>query len=354
MPRLQIEEGDEFTGYEAGYTIKPELIPQMHQPPTKSAAPKFNYFTNLDKLYTHGGIDDYIENRTTMTVAEYHQMFNDLIEAHPNISKATYLGKAEFDYDLYKYETTPEANKILDGQGLPHLYPSRVVTDESLAKIVITAGIHGREKAASYASYYFFRELMENPTNDPLIDFIKRNVKLIFVPIICPSGFEDNTYENRNGMNLNRDFAPYGNFTQKETQLVKQVLDEHSDMDFHLDFHTTRIADGTLGYTLTNDPVLGAIGNNMYRELGRYWQIKTPEMPQDINHIWGYTAPANIGTSGLYTESEHDIPSTIFETVWEDAWLGGGVHSEVITRRSVEMLCNMIIGSLRAKQHGLS
>lgn len=308
---------------------------------------KYNFFVNLDTLYKHDEITDFIPNPISYTVAEYNTMFNNLISEHSENSKSTLLGTGEFGYEVYKYENTPEPYKQTATEGYA---PDKIKIDYPLPKIVITANIHGRERTASYASYYFFKELMENPKNDPVLDFLKRNVHLIFVPVICGSGFEDNTYENRNGQNLNRDFAPHGNFTQAETKLVKKVIDENSDMDFHLDFHTTPKLEDPVGYTLTDDLDLALIGNNMYRELGRKWQLEHPKMPQNINHEWGYSTPSNIGTAGRYSQEEHGIKSTIFEVVQKLKWVSSENHDKFVTQMGVEMLANMIIGVLRSKQ----
>lgn len=341
-PDLIVVEGDEAPTSEV--LIGREFL---DLPDLTGKNQKYNFPINLNTLYRKSEIVDYIPNPQAYTIQSYNTMFNNLVDLHTDKAKSTYLGDAEFGYKLYKYENTPEPYKKTATEGYDESKPKTII---KLPKIVITAGIHGRERAASYACYYFFKELMENPNDDPVIDFLLRNVHLIFLPVICASGFEDNTYENRNGQNLNRDFGPYGNFTQAETKITKKLIDDNKDMDFHLDFHTTPSLQDPIGYTLTNDDDLALIGNNMYREVGRAWQKENTAMPQNIMHEWGYTTPANIGTAGLYSETEHGIQSTIFEVVWQNKWLSNSRNGEDVTRMGVDILTNMILGCLRSKQ----
>src|SRR5699024_12275779 len=60
--------------------------------------------------------------------------------------------------------------------------------------------------------------LLNNPDNIETFDTLAQNVHFVFMPMCNPSGFVDNSYENRAGMNLNRDFGPHGNFEHPESK----------------------------------------------------------------------------------------------------------------------------------------
>src|SRR5699024_8949031 len=115
------------------------------------------------------------------------------------------------------------------------------------------------------------------------------NVHFIFIPICCPSGFADNTYESRSGMNMNRDFPPYGEITQPETGYVKNVLDDNSDADYHIDFHNFRPYEHNndiFGYSLTDDIFMRRLTTNTYKFVGQKWQKKDSRLPQNRLHQW--------------------------------------------------------------------
>ena len=184
-------------------------------------------------------------------------------------------------------------------------------------------------------------------------DTILNNIEFVIVPMCCPSGFVDNTYENRAGANLNRDFPPYGETVQPESGLIKSVIDEHSDADYHIDFHNftpQTVNEGVLGYALTNDQGLARIATNVYKYLGSRWQKKNVGFPQDRNHQWGYTADANIGTVGEYSRQTHGIPSSIIETARWHTFSEEENHGVEQTQIGVDLLSNVIVGILQARR----
>ena len=105
-------------------------------------------------------------------------------------------------------------------------------------RIGIFAGIHGDEPAASFALLRFVRLLEDNPQ-------IARGYCLFLYPVSNPTGFEDNTRQNRDGKDLNREF--WRNSPQPEVRLLESELTAHA-FNGIISLHTDDTSDGVYGY----------------------------------------------------------------------------------------------------------
>ena len=343
-PRLQIEKGSTPTPYEPGIYIPKQYI-EPNDEKDLSVDYRFNFPVNLYSLYRkQNDIANYIEDPGELTVEEYHTMFNDLVSQHTEIAKRTKLGDVTGDFPLYLYEIKPPTYWVdyENDSGGTGGRPS------PLPKITMTTGIHGHERSPSISAFYAFKELLENPEDNELIDFLKMNVHFECIALANPSGWTDGTYNNGNNVNLNRDFPPNREPEQIEAILIKNHLD-NANMDFFIDFHNMYFRDGYIGYTLSSSDVFKYSMNNVYRDLGRSWAKQYPEMPQEIDHIWGYNSIPNNGTVGNYVQTQLGIESALMEIIRSNNWLGGGSFSEPIARMGVELIVNAIASALRTK-----
>lgn len=110
--------------------------------------------------------------------------------------------------------------------------------DNSKPIIVIQGGIHGNEKSPPFAIRRFIA-MLKNPANfEPhtkILQQILLKYDFYFIPILNPTGWVDNTRNNRNGVNLNRNYdinwqenndldkgsAP---FSEPETRISRDVI----------------------------------------------------------------------------------------------------------------------------------
>lgn len=342
-PKMQVEKGEKFTGYEPGSYIPNDYLEDEE----KKQNHRFNFPINLNLLYRkNGNIQNYIENPGTLSVSDYHDMFDSLISEHNEIASRTKLGDVTGDFPIYKYEIKPPDYWVEytndsggnDGRVSP------------LPKIVVTTGIHGHERSPSISAFYFFKELLENPDDKEIIEFLITNIHFVFMPLINPYGWTNDSYNNGNGYNLNRQFPPYQEkSSQPEAILVKDELDKNNDMDFFIDFHNMYFRDGYLSYTLTNTDLYKYGMNNIYKQLGNEWAKENPEMPQDRQQVWGYNSISNNGTVGNYVESQLGKSGTLLEVIRENKWVNDGEFGESIARLGLELLVNAILMSLRSE-----
>lgn len=347
-PRLMVEEGDGYSPFESGYFIPSSFLqlPNSLESEGKNDG-KFSFGGDFGKYYSHPVITDYFSNPTTITPDDFRYSFQNLIREYPEVSNFTVMGREDFNEQLNYYEIKPK--EYYKGSYW-NQNPGDEGTPVKLPKIVITAGIHGRERNVSYAAYYLFKAILENPNNIEELDILKTNFHIIIIPVASPSGFIDNTYENRSGVNINRDFPPYGEVTQGETKLIKKVLDENKDMDFFIDYHNMQPRHDLIGYSLTDNEFFKNMTLNMYRRVGRHWQQKESSMPQAINHRWAYTVASNEGTVGRYVNDVLGVPSALIEIPLEYQWGSEGRHGPKNTQMGVDILMNTIFACIRSRQ----
>ncbi len=105
-------------------------------------------------------------------------------------------------------------------------------------RVGIFAGVHGDEPASSFALLRFVRLLEEKPD-------IARGYCLFLYPVCNPTGFEDNTRQNRNGKDLNREF--WRNSREPEVRLLESELSSHA-FNGIISLHTDDTSDGFYGY----------------------------------------------------------------------------------------------------------
>lgn len=356
--RLTIERRDQatMTGDDLSAISKlfGSIKPSATGAPTRKAIDDFNIVGQMGSVLT-GEITDHFSSPMTISSQAVHDRFIDLVDNNTDVADYKNLGTDGYGYNIYRYDSFP--NILKDG-GEEWLQPPRGSEGRELnpPKIILTSSIHGRERSASYVLYYFMMNLLNNPTNNPVFDTLRDNIHFKFYPICSPSGFNDNTYENRAGVNVNRDFPPHGAVTQKESQIIKAELDANSDADYHIDFHNFKpwsYNNDLFGYALTDDKDLKRLTTNTYKFVGREWQKQHTNLPQNRRYMWGYTADANIGTVAKYSNDVLGIPGTIIETPWYMNLFDeteGNMHSALVTQLGVDLLANLIISIVEARK----
>ncbi|PIT88241.1 MAG: hypothetical protein COU29_03165 [Candidatus Magasanikbacteria bacterium CG10_big_fil_rev_8_21_14_0_10_36_32] len=127
-------------------------------------------------------------------------------------------------------------------------YPMRCVIAQgkipAAHNVFISAGIHGDEPAGVYATLSF----LENKIHDYLPYF-----NFVICPCLNPGGFEDNTMDNPQGINLNRNFLAAN--PAQEVELIKKFLMEHiRQYLFAIDMHEDDSYRPVDGFTVADSP----------------------------------------------------------------------------------------------------
>jgi protein MpaA len=112
-------------------------------------------------------------------------------------------------------------------------------------RIGIFAAIHGDEPAGAWAAAKFLQDIARTP-------MLAENFLLHVYPICNPTGFEDNTRNNRNGRDLNREF--WRGSSEPEIALLEHELTtQHFNgiVQLHADDTSEGLYGFVRGHTLT-------------------------------------------------------------------------------------------------------
>lgn len=106
-------------------------------------------------------------------------------------------------------------------------------------RIGIFSLLHGDEAACATALLHLLQELADDPAPAAGYD-------LVIYPVCNPTGYEDGTRHNRNGMDLNREF--WRGSSQPEIVILERELRAQS-FDGIIALHADDTCDGLYGYT---------------------------------------------------------------------------------------------------------
>ena len=171
----------------------------------------------IDIMYGMIPTNDYTGKHTDNTGFTRTTVYSDAIAKWrelptlaPGYITETDLGEAyEGGAHTFKYTLIPP-NQEKSKKHLPH--------------VMIITSQHGHEKSATYGLYYLIRDMLDHPTDDPVLFYLRNYVKFTILPMANPCGWdagdshEGNRY-NENGINLNRNYSTsvWDNFDDDET-----------------------------------------------------------------------------------------------------------------------------------------
>lgn len=120
--------------------------------------------------------------------------------------------------------------------------------------LLLTSCIHGNEYSAFYANSRFIDLIVNKWHTQSHLAYMRKNVRIIVVPIVNPWGFANQERENSNNVDLNRNFdynwsagtgtdpakANYKGkkpFSESESQNMKKFVESIRDITAHVDCH---------------------------------------------------------------------------------------------------------------------
>ncbi|MCG5104456.1 M14 family zinc carboxypeptidase [Oceanobacillus alkalisoli] len=255
---------------------------------------------------------------------EYHTNFAQLISDHPDFLSRNLQGKdGTGQYDIFEYHA-----------GADEIEPPGTLKPRP--KIIITAGVHGYERTSPIALYYFIKDICENWQNDPVLEYFRWNVDIIFNPIVNPYGYNTTNRVNGNSVDINRNFpdgwvsstvgeSTYGGpspASEVETQYVMNTLQRHLDALAYLDHHTNGNTRNYSDYSQMFWVLMNSgygIDNNIMAA-GKYTLEKMTRatierygFPNNVGHF-GHMTVAGAGGMAQRYGSSLGIPSTVIET----------------------------------------
>ncbi|MEB4856081.1 M14 family metallopeptidase [Priestia megaterium] len=251
---------------------------------------------------------------------------------HSGYVTRTVLGKDQSGiYNVYCYEFTPKTYS---------------------KTLILSAGTHGNEYTSFFALWRFLYHVVNNWRDHPTLTNIRRNVRLIVLPLINPWGFANFKRQNKNGVDLNRntdylwDYITGTNFQQGggnykgtapfsevETQYFKQTVEKYSDAVSSLDFHTiTTVQAEHIVYTPRYLNQYKHIFNDVID-----WLYKTGN--RIVN---GTTA---VPTLSCWAAYNHNM--TVANPEWYNGLYGEDIRDSVEMTEVLKYFGNIIIGACK-------
>ena len=272
------------------------------------------------------GTEDF--NADTILSEDIYRKYDELASKYPDYISKTLLGKDSTDtFDIYKYEFRPQRSKTLNGteyKGFP--------------TIILTSGIHGDGSNAGdrpnivCALYYFLKDVCENWTKQECLEYVRWNLNIIVIPVVNPWGFDNKDRRNGRQVDINRNFDlnwiqgvlgsnVYGGeapFSEKESQYIRDLVNENKDAIFFCDFHTTggiQTQDKMIYFDMSNNSILFNPANDLIRKLSVNWNNREYEGLNTNINFHGYIVdegPAGICNS--WVDRVANIPACTLET----------------------------------------
>ena len=263
--------------------LQPVVSKTVNISSTGASATLTNHYVSstIGDEITDTDIDD--SGILTETYSDYISKWDALVTNHNRFTKdRTQTVRGAYSMYWYKLSSDLESDvgTTSSGNNNSAVFSQRW---KGLPTILIIAGLHGNEKHSMAALYLFVKRLLEYEDHE-----LVRNYNWYICPCANPTGYDLNTRNNSEGVNLNRNFK-YGwdDYTpssseskgdsamdQKETQNVVEVFtafEPYSDHTLILDLHDFILDDGS------------ATAHNMWA----WWTAKTPElriMEQGLGH----------------------------------------------------------------------
>src|SRR5690625_4989091 len=239
--KCQVERGNRSTEYITPYRLD-ELIHVGNTSDGGGAKndkikDKYHVYTSFSLDYLpqdqEPANEDGEFNGNTSTHDDIYGLYDGLMNKYPEYITKEMIGEDNYDLPIYSYKFDP-----------PHPRHHDTFPVERM-KLLFFSGMHGDERTWPYALFKIMEEVCENSLSHDTLTYLRWCSTIIVTPVINPSGYDDDTRENRDGIDLNRNYEYNWDsegsgsepFSEPETQAVKKLIDDNSDAVILLDFH---------------------------------------------------------------------------------------------------------------------
>ena len=235
----------------------------------------FSYIEEeTDKLMNVTDDPAYLFNPPYMKSAERGVNETPLSNDPTENLKAFYDVFVDNKYCFKKYIGKDQSNKY-------NVYSYTFEPEHYSKTVLVTCCIHGNEYSAFYAMSRFMNLVVNEWEKYPQLAYLRKNVRIVMVPIVNPWGFANQERENVNNVDLNRNFDYYWSngsgtrstgknykgtkpFSERESRNMKALVESLGDITAHVDCHNiiSQVSDYCLFYPrFANQP------NNVMTEM---------------------------------------------------------------------------------------
>lgn len=210
-------------------------------------------FVGAEYDFDGGFVNPYVTNK----VDTLYQLWDAIATDYPDFVTMETLGQdASGNYDIRCYTIRSYTDN-----------PKSAVVPKDNLKILWIGGMHGSENQMLFASYVFFRDLLDNHNAKDALRMLWNNCTFKIIPALNPWGVDNNVRYNSNSVNLNRNFnaswvsdsTEYDNSgtapeSEAETQIAVDFIKANSDAFLVINAHNgdAVTTERGVGYTASN------------------------------------------------------------------------------------------------------
>ncbi|EFX6585798.1 hypothetical protein EJK42_21650, partial [Shigella dysenteriae] len=314
----QLNEGNTLLPYDTGVFLQEQYI-------------KTNIGANSYDMARHAQIFtiDHVEGGVPTTHSEVYALFDNLMDGNESYVSKHVLGQDSLGNDIVSYEF-----KMAD------IDTQMISNPFKRLKIGILTGLHGDEKNTMVGALEFLKNVTENPNKNEMISKLRSMADLFILPVGNPSGWDANTRDNHNLINLNRDFTEQ---SQLETQIIMNWMRSNS-LDYVIDYHNTSTTAERITWVSGSPESQAEMATHYWKaisELSSLWSGRFPEFPDNV--IFGSIHGDSSISATKNGAASLGIKGCTLETGWYIGFTGDGWNSITSNIVSSELIGNMVL-----------
>lgn len=316
MDEAQLNEGSDLLKYEP-YALSVNGVKIYGGDSGEKKLPLYVVDGELDGVFNSptmeskadGTVDPLFNKSATQMYAHYDELMN----TYPSYITKTLLGNDALGNPINRYDFKPAQPGDLDIK---------------IPKVIISTATHGSEKAGVWTAYQTLKQICENWSTNPILDYLRWHIHFVVVPIVNPSGFNAYTRKNSNGVDINRNFPDYwvlgadpaeltyggaAPLSELEAQYMDNLLKNEKDVIYVCDFHnfTTPPDNKYFIWNPASDEFNAKLSNNLISKMSRKWKSEQAYLPGDT--FFGYSTIFKAGTLAQRAYTTYGIESSTFE-----------------------------------------
>lgn len=209
---------------------------------------------NSNIYHKPNNLNDFNVDLLSMSSSEYLALWDELATRYPDKIKSYVHSYDAWNNPLKYYVLEQNSTKDCGINSAGEYYVENLENNlHTVPYMFITSGVHGNEKSSAYNLYLAFKNFLERKKRSD--DYILNNYSFVILPCVNPSGFDDNTRNNRNNVNINRNLptTTWANQedsdkgsspnSENETRFIVSMLDAYSEQKYKVgmvvtDFHS--------------------------------------------------------------------------------------------------------------------
>ena len=326
--KLQIEENDRKTGYrQYGFKLFDRYIEDITD--INMVTDMFKQFIidkdNVANKFYDCSVLEYNKNITKTQHTDIYTLYDELVTNYPNYVTKEVLGSTTYNnLQINCYKFTPETLGFTNFDA--HLGTFTSTGEKRIPKnrqrILICTGTHGDERSSVVGAYTFLKDVCTNPNNNALLERIRREIEIIIIPVVNPTGYNAMSRyaeksENSYVVDMNRQFteelltADTYDGLLNESKIVADFIKANKDtLTAVFDFHNMQPQKGkNLSWFIMDGDNLIEKANKAIIKCSKKWQEKYSFLEQEKGFLFGETSSGDRlgGITGTIQSFAHKL-----------------------------------------------